>query len=102
MGQSSSVSRANRKREAVVLAAAQLFRARPDVEAVGVDEVAALAGVSKATLYRYFPSKAALVDAAAAREGVDAAQWQAPDRRGQILDAALRLIPERGLRSITM
>ena len=83
-------------------AAAQLFAARPDVEAVGVDEVASLAGISKATLYRYFPSKAALIEAVAEREGVDASQWQAPDRRAQIVEAAMRLIPERGLRSVTM
>ena len=77
----------------MVDAAAQLFRARPDVESVGVDEVAALAGVSKATLYRYFPSKAALIDAAAAHAGVEPSAWEAPDRRTQILRAALTLIP---------
>jgi len=86
----------------VLDAAARLFAARPDVEAVSVDEVASLAQVSKATLYRYFPSKAVLIQAVAEREGVDAAQWQAPDRRSQIVDAAMRLIPERGLRSVTM
>jgi AcrR family transcriptional regulator len=102
MPQSSSVSRTDKKRTAVVDAAARLFRERPDVEAVGVDEVAALAGVSKATLYRYFPSKAALVQAAAERAGVDPGAWEAPDRRTQILQAALALIPERGLRSLTM
>ncbi|HEU5315239.1 MAG TPA: helix-turn-helix domain-containing protein [Chloroflexota bacterium] len=91
-----------KKRAAVVDAAARLFRERPDVEAVGVDEVAALAGVSKATLYRYFPSKAALVQAAAERAGVEASAWEVPDRRTQILQAALRLIPARGLRSLTM
>src|SRR6266545_842746 len=102
MAQSGSVSRTDRKRGAVLDAAARLFAARPDVEAVAVDEVASLAGISKATLYRYFPSKAALVQAVAEREGVDAARWQAPDRRSQIVEAAMQLIPERGLRSVTM
>ena len=102
MVRSSSVSTGDTKRAAVVDAAARLVRERRDVEAVGVDEVAALARVSKATLYRYFPSKAALIEAVAEREGVDPAQWSVPDRRTQILEAAMALIPQRGLRAMTM
>ena len=45
-----------RRREAILAAAAELFGRRPYHE-VQVDDVAKLAGVGKATLYRYFPSK---------------------------------------------
>ncbi|HYG90292.1 MAG TPA: TetR/AcrR family transcriptional regulator [Azospirillum sp.] len=45
-----------RRRDAILAAAAQLFARRPYHE-VQVDDVAKLAGVGKATLYRYFPSK---------------------------------------------
>lgn len=45
-----------RRREAILAAAAELFARRPYHE-VQVDDVAKRAGVGKATLYRYFPSK---------------------------------------------
>ncbi|WP_448187307.1 TetR/AcrR family transcriptional regulator [Azospirillum sp. sgz301742] len=45
-----------RRREAILAAAAELFGRRPYHE-VQVDDVAKYAGVGKATLYRYFPSK---------------------------------------------
>lgn len=45
-----------RRREAILAAAAELFARRPYHE-VQVDDVAKGAGVGKATLYRYFPSK---------------------------------------------
>jgi AcrR family transcriptional regulator len=45
-----------RRRQQILAAAAQLFAARP-YGAVQVDDVARAAGVGKATLYRYFPSK---------------------------------------------
>ena len=45
-----------RRREAILAAAAELFARRPYHD-VQVDEVAKQAGVGKATLYRYFPSK---------------------------------------------
>ncbi|MTD44042.1 TetR family transcriptional regulator [Conexibacter sp. W3-3-2] len=53
-----------RNREAVVRAATELFtREGPDV---GVDAIAARAGVGKATVYRSFPTKEHLVAAVAA------------------------------------
>jgi AcrR family transcriptional regulator len=91
-----------RRRAAILAAAAGLFAERKDVEAVSVDDIAAAAGVAKATLYRHFPSKAAIVAAVAAEHGADVAAWQPADRRAQILDAALRLIPQRGLQATTM
>ena len=45
-----------RRRELILGAAAELFAGR-DYAEVQVDEVARRAGVGKATLYRYFPSK---------------------------------------------
>lgn len=45
-----------KRREAILAAASALFAQR-SYAAVQVDEVAKLAGVGKATLYRYFPSK---------------------------------------------
>lgn len=45
-----------KRREAILAAASALFTQR-SYAAVQVDEVAKLAGVGKATLYRYFPSK---------------------------------------------
>jgi AcrR family transcriptional regulator len=90
------------RRQGILLAAADLLAERSDVDAVSVDEIAARAGVSKTTLYRYFPSKTVLVEAVAAERGADLAGWQAPDRRRQILEAAQRLIVQRGLRATTM
>lgn len=45
-----------RRREAILAAAAELFARRPYHD-VQMDDVARQAGVGKATLYRYFPSK---------------------------------------------
>ncbi len=45
-----------RRREVILNAAAELFAGR-DYASVQVEEVAKRAGVGKATLYRYFPSK---------------------------------------------
>lgn len=45
-----------KRRETIIAAAAELFAGR-DYANVQVDEVAKRAGVGKATLYRYFPSK---------------------------------------------
>ncbi|MFI1917453.1 TetR/AcrR family transcriptional regulator [Nocardia sp. NPDC020380] len=48
--------------ERIVMSAGELFRAR-GFDQVGMDEVAAAAGCSRATLYRHFPGKVALIDA---------------------------------------
>ena len=53
-------------RERVLEAAYALFTRRA-VRDVGVDELVARAGVAKATLYRYFPSKEDVVEAVLAR-----------------------------------
>jgi len=46
----------DRKRKAILAAAAEQFRAH-GFEATSVDRIAALAGVSKRTVYNHFPSK---------------------------------------------
>lgn len=59
-----------------------------------MDELAARAGIAKATIYRRFGSKAAIVRAAG---GVPEAA-----ARERIVEAALRAIPRRGLAATTM
>ena len=54
----------------IVEAAARVLAARPDAASMG--DVAAEAGVARATVYRYFPSRQALVDEVVAA-GVDRA-----------------------------
>ena len=55
-----SESRRQRTRDRLLDTASQLFYARGFL-AVGVDEIVAVSGVSKMTLYRHFPSKDDLV-----------------------------------------
>ena len=55
----------------IIATAAELFYAH-DAATVGVDRICEVANVSKRTLYKYFPTKEALVSAALAAE---AAPW---------------------------
>ncbi|WP_405133202.1 TetR/AcrR family transcriptional regulator [Nocardia sp. NBC_01388] len=59
--------------ERIVGTAAELFLAR-GFDQVGMDDVAAAAGCSRATLYRHFRGKPALIDAVLARSAVAVAQ----------------------------
>jgi TetR/AcrR family transcriptional regulator of autoinduction and epiphytic fitness len=86
--------------ERVVGAAARLAEQDGSLEAVSVDEIARVAGVAKATLYRRFPSKAAIREELV-RRGL-AVGAPSDDRRTQILDAATRLFPQNGLRGTTV
>ena len=87
------------ERRAAILEAAQaLWTERGRVTAISLQEVARRAGVTKVTLYRYFPSKDALFAEVAALDGASAA----PGRRDQIIDAAMRVIPRSGLAGVTM
>jgi Fe2+ or Zn2+ uptake regulation protein/AcrR family transcriptional regulator len=54
--------------------AAELFHTR-GVHAVGVNEIAAVAGASKLSLYRYFPSKQQLVEAVVAERSERIHGW---------------------------
>lgn len=53
-------ARKARNREALIQAATALFRAH-GYEATTIDQIAAAAGVSRRTFFRYFPTKAAVV-----------------------------------------
>lgn len=57
-----ATGRGVRRRESIVAAAAELF-ARSGYPAVGMDDIGAAAGVTGPAIYRYFPSKAAVLAA---------------------------------------
>lgn len=94
LSQSSSIE------ERVVGAAARLAERSGSIEAVSVDEIARAAGVAKATLYRRFPSKAALREELVRRGHDPGAATE--DRRTRILGAAVRVVPRNGLRGTTV
>ncbi len=75
-----------------VLAAARGVLA--DDPHASITKLAAAAGVSRATLYRAFPSRGALLDALAIAPD--------PDARARILAAALELVSRDGLRRLDM
>ena len=76
-----------------------LLRRQDDARPVLVGQVAEAAHVSRATIYRYFPDKTALLQAAGAggTNGVPPA-----DPRARILDAALDVFGERGIHAATL
>jgi len=83
------------KREAILAAARQLLAEQRSGVGVRLDEVARRAGTSKATIYRYFLDKRALLAEAGFSE-------PEPGARERILDAAGRVIPRHGLDRVTM
>lgn len=74
----------------ILAAAAELF-GRDGVAAVGMAEVATAAGCSRATLYRYFPTRQALLEAFVQREA-RAVAATVRDHAAQVEDPAERLI----------
>lgn len=84
------------KRESIRAAASALLAERGGTPAFTLDDVAARAGTTKATIYRYFEGKTALL-AEAGHTGEEEA-----GTRERILDAAVRVIPRLGLESTTM
>jgi AcrR family transcriptional regulator len=66
-------------RDRILNTARELFY-REGVRAVGVDTVVAQSGVAKTSLYRWFPSKDALIAAVLEREAQD--RWNGWDRNG--------------------
>lgn len=81
-------------RERLIAAVRELLAAGPTA-AFSLETIAARAGSSKATIYRYFPTRAALVAAAGG-------EAEEPGRRDRVLDAAMRVIPRLGLSRLTM
>ncbi len=66
---------------------------------VTIGQVAAAAHVSRATVYRYFSDRTALLQAAGATNGT----VQRPvDPRGRIIEAAFEVFAERGLHAATL
>jgi AcrR family transcriptional regulator len=64
-------------KERILAAADRLFYGQ-GIQAVGVDAVAAEAGISKRTLYNHFPSKAELIAAYLERRGAQVATPEGP------------------------
>ena len=86
--------------------AAILARIRPLIEergydAVSVDAMAAAAGISKATLYRMFPSKEAVRQALLAA-GVPPERLDARDGRETLLNAAMEVFATQGYAGATV
>lgn len=81
----------------VMVAAESALRVDGAIPSMG--ELAKRAGMSRATLYRIFPSRGALRAALEAR-GLDLAPQEAP--RDRILDAVEALLKEQGLRATTI
>lgn len=81
--------RGERKRDQILQGAGEVFRAE-GFGSASVDEIARRAGISKATMYRYFPDKAAIFNAYVQRELVrQTDQLLAIDFDHSALDAAL-------------
>ena len=74
--------------ERILDAAGDLFAAQ-GVSAVAMGEIATAAGCSRATLYRYFPDRAALQLAYVQREAVRVGALVAADRANNVTDAVL-------------
>ncbi|GAA4373161.1 helix-turn-helix domain-containing protein [Nocardioides caricicola] len=79
--------------EVILDAAAALFAER-GVNAVGMGEVAAAAGCSRATLYRYFPDRHALHVAFVQREARRIGALLPTDPTGNVVEAILTAVRE--------
>src|SRR4051794_11974234 len=86
-------------RERILETTRDLLEHQPDARPVTIGQVAEAANVSRATVYRYFSDKTALLAAAGAgdREGA-----LPTDPRARILEAALDVFGERGIHASTL
>lgn len=89
----------NLTRDRILTATRALVRAEGSAASVTVGQVAAAAHVSRATLYRYFPDKAALLRAGGAADG---RADTAPTPRERIIAATIDMIAERGMHAATL
>jgi AcrR family transcriptional regulator len=89
----------DKTRKRILSVTRQLLRQQEGINDITVGKVAAAAHVSRATLYRYFPDKAALLHAA----GVDDEQLSTVVKpRVRILEAVIELASERGMHAATL
>lgn len=88
-------------RSMILAAAAMLLDERGESTAVRIDAIANRAGVARATLYRYFPAKAAIFAALADEAGI-AVPVASPSTRERILQAAADLVLGAGIAATTM
>jgi AcrR family transcriptional regulator len=76
-----------------------LLRDADDPRPVSVGQVATAANVSRATIYRYFPDKTSLLQAAGAGEQNGALPVEP---RARVLEAALEVFGERGIHAASL
>src|SRR3954451_23193555 len=86
-------------RDRILEATRDLLGQADDARPVSVGQVAASAHVSPGTVYRYFPDKTALLQAAGA-DHLDGALPVEP--RARIVEAALEVFAERGIHAATL
>ncbi len=88
------------RRQRIMHAAAALLENKAHHDEVTVAAIAERAAVSKATLYRHFPTKADLLSAL--ERGGHRVPPPGPGRREQILEAALGVLGKAGFKGFTM
>jgi AcrR family transcriptional regulator len=86
-------------RQHLMQTASRLLSEKPAGGRLSMSRLATEAGVSRATVYRYFPDKSALLAVAHGGEGASAI---ALDTRGHILDAALEVFAQQGIHATTL
>ena len=89
----------DRPRDRILETTRDLLHRQDDARPVTIGQVAAAAHVSRATVYRYFPDKTALLVAAGATNG---GTQRPADPRGRIIEAAFEVFAERGLHAATL
>ncbi len=88
--------------EALLDLAARLLEEEESGEGLTMDRLAALGGVSRATLYRRFGSRRALVQRLIRERGLSADDLLAPDVRTRVLQAARTVFAQAGFAAATI
>lgn len=86
-------------RERILAVTRDLLKQQNGTGALTIEQVAATAHISRATLYRHFPNKAALLRAAGV---ADDAMVAPTTPRERVLQATLEVIGERGMHGATL